>query len=172
MKTICGAVLSVVLAVGGWSLAEGNAAISRSPADPVYLQVHAPFAQQLIVRIKAEHPEIQKLSLHAVPPGQTESAIIASNLPEKIGKPSSPSDLQTVAAGQPNVHRIDKGKFWDTFVPVRNQNGRVIGFLIMEVPFTTASTEAEAIEEGIRIRDEVQRQVPTLETLFGPAKQQ
>ncbi len=61
------------------------------------IEVHAPYAQQLIEKIKSEHPEIQKLGLHAVPPGQTESAIIASNFPEKIGKLSSPSDLQTVA---------------------------------------------------------------------------
>lgn len=169
MKTICGAVLSIALAANGWGLAVANAEILGS--DPPRLEVHAPFAQQLIVRIKAEHPEIQKLSLHAVPPGRSESAIIASNLPEKIGKLSSPGDLQTVAAGEPNVHRIDKDQFWDTFVPVHDRNGRVIGFLIMEVPFSTASTEAEAVAEGIRIRDEVQRQVPTFDTLFGSAKQ-
>ena len=169
MKIICCAILSVMLAANSWGLAEGNAGFSGPSDDPVRIQVHAPFAQQLIVKIKAAHPEIQKLSLHAVPPGHTENAIIASNLPEKVGKLSSPGDMQTVAAGQPNVHRIDEGQFWDKFVPVHNQSGGVIGFLIMEVPFSAASTAAEAIAEGIRIRDEVQRQVPTLETLFGPA---
>lgn len=171
MKKLWIVIIGVALAGSGLGLAAEGTGISAMPALPAKIEVHAPFAQQLIVKIKAEHPEIQKLSLHAVPPGQTESAIIASNLPQKIGKVSSPGDLQTVAAGKPNVHRIDQGSFWDTFVPVHNRHGRVIGFLIMEVPFSTASTEAGAIAEGIRIRNEVQRQVPTLETLFGPAKQ-
>lgn len=171
MKSICIVVIGTMMAGSAVGLVAENKGTSASSAAPARIAVYAPFAQQLIVKIKAEHPEIQKLSLHAVPPGQTASAIIASNLPQKIGKLSSPGDLQTVAAGEPNVHRIDEGKFWDTFVPVHNRQGRAIGFLIMEVPFSTASTEAEAIAEGIRIRDEVQRQVPTLETLFGPAQQ-
>ncbi len=79
-----------------------------------------------------------------MPPGQTQSAIIASNLPQKIGKISSPDDLETVASGQPDAHREEKGQFWDTFVPVHDRKGKVIGFLIMEVPFRTASTEAGA----------------------------
>jgi hypothetical protein len=143
---------------------------STPPAPSARIEVHAPFAQQLIVAIKAEHPEIQKLGLHAVPPGQTQSAIIANNYPEKIGKLSTPGDLKTVASGEPKAHRIDKGKFWDTFIPLHDEHRKVIGFLVMEVPFNTAPTEEGAIAEGIKIRDEVQRQVPTLGKLFEPAK--
>ena len=163
-----------ILVIGGLLAGSGPgfAAMKASglSASPARIAVHAPFAQQLIVRLKDQHPEIQKLSLHAVPPGQTQSAIIASNLPEKVGKLSSPGDLATVAAGQPNVHRVEQGKFWDTFVPIHDREGHVIGFLIMEVPFSTASTEGEAIAVGTRIRNQVQQQVPTLGTLFGPAR--
>jgi hypothetical protein len=166
MKPIYAVLIGGLLAGSG----SGLAAMSGLPVAPARIVVHAAFAQQLIVRLKDQHPEIQKLSLHAVPPGETQSAIIASNLPEKIGKLSSPDDLATVAAGQPSVHRVEEGKFWDTFVPVHDRGGHVIGFLIMEVPFSTASTGSEAIAVGTRIRNEVQQQVPTLETLFGPAK--
>lgn len=144
---------------------------SVAAAAPVpKMEVHAPYAEQLIQEIKSEHPEIQKLSLHAVPPGQTENAIIASNYPQKIGKLSSPSDLQMVASGEPKVNRIQAGQFWDTFVPLHDRHGTIIGFLVMEVPFATASTEAGAIAEGVKIRNQVERQAPTLATLFGPAK--
>ncbi|MFC5863206.1 hypothetical protein ACFPT7_12950 [Acidicapsa dinghuensis] len=170
MKSICHVVMGALLVGSGSGLIACTPSVLGSPAA-TRIAVQAPFAQQLIVKLKNQHPEIQKLSLHAVPPGQTQSAIIASNLSEKIGKLSSPDDLAAVAAGQPNVHRVEQGKFWDTFVPVHDYRGDVIGFLIMEVPFRTASTESEAIAVGTMIRNQLQQQVPTLETLFGPAKQ-
>jgi hypothetical protein len=141
-------------------------------AKPAKVQVDAPFAQQLIVKEKAMHPEIQKLGLHAVPPGQTQNVIIASNLPEKIGKVSAPSDLQLVAAGEPQAEKIDKEGYWDTFVPVHDHNGTTIGFLVMEVPFSTTKTHDGAIDVGTSIRNEVQKQAPTLESLFAAAPQQ
>jgi hypothetical protein len=145
---------------------------STMAADqPQKVQVNAPFAQQLIVKEKTIHPEIQKLGLHAVPPGQTQNVIIANNLPEKIGKVSSANDMKLVAPGQPVAVRIDKGGFFDTFVPLHDRVGQIIGFLVMEVPLATASTEQGAIAKGTAIRDEVQEQVPALETLFGPESQ-
>jgi hypothetical protein len=139
---------------------------------PPKIQVDAPFAQQLIVKEKAMHPEIQKLGLHAVPPGQTQNAIIASNLPEKIGKVSAPSDLQLVAAGEPQAEKIDKEGYWDTFVPLHDHNGAIIGFLVMEVPFSTTKTHDGAIDVGTSIRNEVQQQAPTLESLFAASPHQ
>ena len=142
---------------------------SMTAAAPAKIQVNAPFAEQLIVKEKAMHPEIQKLGLHAVPPGETHNVIVANNLPEKVGKVSSPSDMMLVASGKPVAVRKEEGKFFDTFVPLHDRTGQVIGFLVMEVPFATASTQAAAIRKGTSIRDEVQQQTPTLETLFGPA---
>jgi hypothetical protein len=141
-------------------------------APPARVHVDAPFAQHLIVKEKAIHPEIQKLGLHAVPPGQAQNVIIASNLPEKIGKVSAPSDLQIVAAGKPQAEKIDKEGYWDTFVPLHDRSGETIGFLVMEVPFSRAKTQDRAIDIGTSIRNEVQQQVPTLETLFEAAPQQ
>jgi hypothetical protein len=132
------------------------------------VEVSAPFAQQLIVKENAIHPEIQKLGLHAVPPGRTQNVIIANNLPEKVGKVSSPGDMQIVASGEPQA--IKKDGFWDTFVPLHDQGGRIIGFLVMEVPFTTAASREGAVAKGAAIRDEVQKQTPTLAVLFGPGQ--
>lgn len=140
-----------------------------SSATPPRVPVVAPLAQQIIVKEKAMHPEIQKLGLHAVPPGQTQNVIIASNLPEKIGKVSAPSDMQIVAAGVPQAENIADEGYWDTFVPLHDHNGKVIGFLVMEVPFTTAKTSDGAIKVGVSIRNEVEQQVPTEDTLFAPA---
>ncbi len=75
--------------------------IAQQGTAPAKVAVNAPFAQQMIVKEKMMHPEIQKLGLHAVPPGQTQNVIVASNLPEKIGKVSAASDMEHVASGAP-----------------------------------------------------------------------
>jgi hypothetical protein len=58
-----------------------TALVAQQGTAPAKVAVSAPFAQQMIVKEKTMHPEIQKLGLHAVPPGQTQNVIIASNLP-------------------------------------------------------------------------------------------
>ncbi len=73
-------------------------------AQARFIKVDAPFAQQLILSAKAAHPELKKIGLHAVPPGGTESAIVANAIPGKIGKVSSPHDLTVVTTGQPKVY--------------------------------------------------------------------
>ena len=53
-----------------------------------------PEAQAFIQTIVSEHPEIVRLTIHAIPTGQESSRIIACNLTNKIGKPSDPEDLE------------------------------------------------------------------------------
>jgi hypothetical protein len=165
--------LLLLAAIFGSTLAApAQQSAATAAVGPAKVQVSAPFAQLLIIREKAMHPEIQKLGLHAVPPGQTQNVVIANNLPEKVGKISSANDMKLVAPGQPVAVRIEKGSFFDTFVPLHDRAGQIIGFLVMEVPFATANTEEGAMQKGASIRDEVQQQVPTLEALFGPAPQE
>jgi hypothetical protein len=168
MKQAVPMILAGLLVAGAISAPAAQTDPPAASTAPARIHVNAPFAEQLIVKEKAMHPEIQKLGLHAVPPGQTQSAIVANNLPEKIGKLSSPNDLKLVSSGNPVAVRIESGRFFDTFLPLHDHTGHIIGFLIMEVPFTTATTEEGAIQTGVVIRDEVQRRVPTLESLFGP----
>jgi hypothetical protein len=165
MTRLCFTILILAFAIEPAITAQSQP-VAGAASAPARIPVDAPFAQRLVVKTKAAHPEIQKLGLHATPPGQTMSAIIASNFPEKIGKVSSPRDLQLVAGGQPQAVRIDNGKFWDTFVPIHDRSDTVIGFLVMEVPFATAATQDLAISKGIEIRNEVERQAPTLGALF------
>ena len=77
-------------------------AVSSSAAR--YIQVSAPLAQKLVLEAKAQHPEIKKIGTHAIPPGATESAIIGSDNPSKIGKVSSANDLTFVTTGIAKVY--------------------------------------------------------------------
>jgi hypothetical protein len=171
MTRISSVVLLSILAASPALISSQQRSSAPRGSEPTRISVNAPFAQRLIVRIRAMHPEIQKLSLHAVPLGQTKNAIVASNIPEKIGKVSSPGDLRIVASGQPQAVRIEDGRFWDTFVPLHDRTGAVIGFLVMEVPFSTAATQDLAVAKGIEIRNQVEQEVPKLEVLFSDNSQ-
>lgn len=141
------------------------AAPAAAPAR--YLQVDAPYAQKLVLEAKAAHPELKKLGLHAVPPGETESAIIANALPAKIGKISSPRDLTVVTTGVPAVYpHAEEGGFFDLGLPMMDASGRPIGMMVMEIPYTYAATREQALNLGTKIRDGIAAQIPDKQALF------
>ena len=87
-------------------------------AQSVYLPVNAPYAQSLVIATKNAHPELQKLGLHAIPPGQSDYAIVANAIPSKIGKKSSAPDLAVLSSGKASVKRDETGKFFDLCLPI------------------------------------------------------
>ena len=144
-------------------------AVAVQPAR--YLQVHAPFAQQLILRTKSAHPELKKIGMHVVPPGETESCIIANAIPSKIGKTSSARDLLVVTTGEPAVSpHAEEGGFFDLGFPLFDRQHRPVGMLVMEIPYKDAPTRKRALSKGSSIRDEVAGQIPDKQALFGDAR--
>jgi hypothetical protein len=138
--------------------------------DPsTYMKVHAPFAEDLVNKVKSAHnDEIVKLGIHAVPPGEKDNVIIANITPSKIGKKSSDGDMKNLAIGKPVAKKLEKDRTFDLLIPLTDAKGRDIngGFVVMEVPFTKASSEEEAIKIGIAIRDDVQKQIPSKKALY------
>ncbi|WP_446744194.1 hypothetical protein [Silvibacterium acidisoli] len=144
---------------------------AKAPAqDPsTYMHVHAPFAEDLVNKVKAAHnDELVKLGIHAVPPGETDNVIIANITPSKIGKKSSEGDLKNLATGKPVAKKLDKDKTFDLLLPLTDAKGRDLdgGFVVMEVPFTKASDEEEAIKIGVAVRDDIQKQIPSKKALY------
>lgn len=142
------------------------AAPAALPAQAVYLPVNAPYAQNLVVTIKNEHPELQKLGLHAIPPGRHHYVIIANAIPSKIGKESSPADLAVLASRQPSVKRKEKGRFYDLCLPISDTEGTPIGLTVMEIPFSKAKDSADALAKATAIRDEMQKKIANYGELF------
>jgi len=144
---------------------------TKTPAqDPsTYMHVHAPLAQSLVVKEKASRgDQIVKLGIHAVPPGETDNVIIANITPSKNGKKSSAADLQKLATGKPVAVRLDKDQTFDLLIPMTDASGGDLngGFVVMEVPYSKASNEEEAIRIGVAIRDDLQRQISSKEALY------
>jgi hypothetical protein len=144
---------------------------AKSPAqDPsTYMHVHAPFAEDLVNKVKTAHnDEIVKLGIHAVPPGETDNVIIANITPSKIGKKSSDGDMKNLATGKPVAKRLEKDKTFDLLIPLTDAKGRDLdgGFVVMEVPFSKASNEEEAIKIGVSVRNDIQKQIPSKKALY------
>ena len=135
-------------------------------AQTAYIPVDAPAAQGLVLATRNAHPELQKIGLHAIPPGQHDYAIIGSPTPSKIGKKSSESDLAVLYSGRPSVKPNDKGKFFDLCLPISDAAGRPIGITVMEIPFASAKDSADALKKASAVRDEMQAKIPSHAWLF------
>jgi hypothetical protein len=135
-------------------------------AQDVYFPVNAPYAQALVVATKNAHPELQKLGLHAIAPGQSDYAVIANGITSKIGKKSSAADLAVLTTGKATVKRDEKGKFFDLCLPISDASKRQIGITVMEIPFAFAKDENDALKKAEGVRDGMQGKIASHSQLF------
>lgn len=77
-----------------------------------------PFAKAQVVvdGVAARHPDVVRLTLHAVPSGSSQCTMLASTAPGRAGKPSDPEDLQALETGMPVV--LDEEDALDVTVPI------------------------------------------------------
>jgi hypothetical protein len=143
---------------------------SHPPSSSEYVRVNAPLAQSLVDKEMMSHSDIGKLGIHAIPPGAVDNVIIACNIRSKNGKKSSAADIEKLAAGRAAATRIDDEKIFDLFLPMTDAHGGDLkgAFVVMEVPFSKATTEAEALKIGMVVRDELQAKVPSRAALYQP----
>ena len=131
--------------------------------------VGAPRALQLELATLSAHPDLRKMGLHAVPPGGKDSVIIANANTARIGYKSSQGDLDAVKDGSTYCVKKDDGAFFNAKLPLEDASGRVIGILVMEMPFSSVADETEAIHKAEAIRHELAQQIPSYQALFQAA---
>jgi hypothetical protein len=140
---------------------------AAKPVSPEVAQpVNAPFAESLVLSMLSTHPELRKLGLHVVPPGQTDSLIIANANSSRIGFKSTGGDLDAVKDGKTYCSKKDNGAFYNLKLPLLDAAGQRIGILVMEMPFTSASDNVDAVAKAEAIRAELAKQIPGLNSLF------
>jgi hypothetical protein len=128
--------------------------------------VDAPLALKLDYEMLSTHPYLRKMGFHAIPPGGTESVIIANGNTSRIGIASSKGDFEAVRDGKTYCAKKDDGAYYNIKMPLHDASGRTIGILVMEMPYTSAADEAEAIHKAEAIRQEVAQQIPDYQSLF------
>lgn len=166
MKTRTISCLAVLSAV--FFLTHAGNAQQPSPLPENYVQVNAPLAQRITIATKQKHPEIAKLGLHATPLSSSENVIIACDVTAKIGKKSSAPDMKKVLVRKPTAEPITEQGIYDLFLPLKDAKGRDIGdgFVVMEVPFKNAADPQQALTIGEKIRNEIEKQIPSRDALY------
>jgi DNA-binding beta-propeller fold protein YncE len=137
-------------------------AVSSATPRPV----HAPAAERMVLAALSAHPDLRRLGLHAVAPGETESVIIANGNAGRIGFKSSQGDLAAVKDGKDYCAKVEDGAHYNIKLPMFDAANRRIGILVMELPFTSAADEADALRTAKAIRRELAQHIPNLTSLF------
>ncbi|MGO9008853.1 MAG: YncE family protein [Bryobacteraceae bacterium] len=143
-----------------------NVPPAKAAAKAVKQHVHAPRALELDLATLSAHPDLRKMGLHAVPPGGKDSVIIANANTSRIGVKSSAGDLDAVKEGKTYCAKKDDGAFYNMKLPLLDASGRNIGILVMEIPYTSAADETQAVRKAEEIRHELAQQIPDYQALF------
>jgi len=136
------------------------------PYDPAY----GPntYAQDLTERAIKAHPELIVVMLHATPPGKTRNIIIGSNI-GRFGKAADEDDLRVIDKGETNLEIAgDKDRF-ETEVPLNDASGTRIGALGLVFKYDGHTNKEVMRARGLKIRDEIARDIPNSAALFRPA---
>ena len=136
-----------------------------SAAGPV--RANDTYAQRLTDSLAALHPEAAIIGLHAVPPGETVSVIVANSVREKNGKKSDPDDLDVQKPGaKPNIDPVPRKRVTDTGQPLLDSAGHVIGTIVIEIKNSYEPDPNQAFKRAQQIRDEFASKIPSKAKLF------
>jgi hypothetical protein len=81
-------------------------------------------AQQTLQSVAAGYPNLVRLTLHAVPRGETQMKAIASSVADRRNKPSDPEDISAVQSGKETVQ--EAGDNLELTLPIADANGQRI----------------------------------------------
>jgi hypothetical protein len=135
------------------------------PQEPV----NAPVAEDLILHMLSEHPTLRRMGLHVIPPGQKQMILIANGNATRLGIHTSDGDFAAVKDGSTYGPHIEDGGFFNMKMQMFDAQNRPIGILVMEIPDTMATSEADAARQAEVIRKELAAKIPSLEWLFQTA---
>jgi hypothetical protein len=167
----CGAV-AVCAAQSPAPVPQAPAKIWTSPPGKLYVQT-------LTDRIMAAHPELLSVTFHGVPPGAAPKtyAMFGGSYPERIGNPDDPDDIMVIETGvtilDPRWHRTkDVVRKFVVQTPLRDVSGENIGLIVLAYknPDKSGKTDKDFFAAGTKLRDDLEKDIPSFAALFEPGK--
>jgi len=129
------------------------------------------YAQDLVERTAAKHPELTSLEIHAKVPDEEElgSLVIASTDPARIRHRSSEAEIRVFDAGAPRIE-VNQATGRDARVSVRLLDAKrePIGTLSMMLSYEPGADTNALIEKARAIAEELRQAIPSLERLVEP----
>lgn len=143
-----------------------------APAQKIY-------AQALADKIMQAHPELISVTLQGTPPGAAKDVytMFAGSFPERIGNACDPDDIEVIVKGvtilDPRWRRTnDPVKKFVLLTPLRDKAGENIGLLVLAYKNDGANAKSDDrfYAAAMKLRDEVQKDIPSFAALFAPAR--
>jgi hypothetical protein len=129
------------------------------------------FAQQLVERALATHPEVTGVELSSTPAGKL-CVAIASTDPKDLGDKCDTDELTPMKTNEPFVEKEKEGgkDVYDITMPLHDTGGNVIGAVGMDFKPEPGQKESQVVKAAQRIVGEMETQIPAKAKLFETAK--
>lgn len=125
------------------------------------------YAQSLIDRALAKHPEVATLAMHVTPPNSADNVIIASNF-GRIGKKADDDDLAVIKTGQPKAEVGKNGDRFSVELPLQDVSGDTVGALAVAFPYKSGDDKSKFVKRAEQVRDELRRRITNAGNLAEP----
>jgi iron complex outermembrane receptor protein len=148
----------------------GIVAMAALAGSSARAQTQAPlpvkiYAQELVDRTVAQHPDLRAVMMHVTPPHADGNVVIASSI-GRIGKPADADDLEVIATGEMRV-AMDRGnKRIEVELPLHDVGGQTIGALGLVWRYPVGGNHAEFERIANAIRDSLARRILDLANLM------
>jgi hypothetical protein len=127
------------------------------------------YAQALVDKTLAAHPEVLILGMHVTPPNRSENVILASNI-GRIGKKADEDDMGVIRTDKARLEVNETGDRFEVELPLHDAAAKPIGALGVVFPYKKGDGEAAFQKKAESVRDEMARQIPSLAKLVEPAR--
>lgn len=149
--------------------------IALAAALPLAAQTPAPamskphtYAQKLIDDGLAKHPEIVIFVFHVKNADGSDYPIIASNI-GRYGKKADEDDLRVIHTGKPNLEVNATGNHFEVEMALHDKTKNVLGAIAVVFNYKKGDDQEALHQKAEKIREEVEKQIPSLGKLLGPA---
>lgn len=136
--------------------------VTEFPADS--------YAQQLVDRAMAKHPDLLILSLNVSPPGGADYPVIASNV-GRIGKKADEPIMKVIETGQPLAAASAEaaGRF-EVALQFQDKSGKTIGAISAVYPYKQGDDQSALLKKAEEVRDEIGQQTSSVVALVQPIR--
>lgn len=125
------------------------------------------YAQELVDRTVAQHPDLRAVVMHVTPPETSGNIIIASSI-GRIGKPGDADDLEVIATGKTRVEMDRGNKRIEVELALRDVGGETIGAIGLVWRYPVGGNHAEFERTADSIRDALARRILNVGNLMDP----
>jgi len=141
---------------------------AQSPADAATTAKPNNLAQKLIDQGLVKHPEIVIFVMHVKNQDGSDYPIVASNI-GRYGKKADEDDLRCINTGKTNLEVNATGNHFEVEMALHDKAKNVLGAIAVVFNYKAGDDKEALHKKAEKIREEVEKQIPSLAKLTGPA---